>query len=161
ARLTRSASLDAEDARWAVESWAEAIYGEAKPNGTTSDGTAPDSETAAAIQEPPRRHLRKHGMLVALAGGAGPPLSIVIAFYLLPALAEPDWVVLVGVLAFVGGFVGGLSGWLLSAGHSITYRAFGGSTIGRIYCSGAGALLLAMLGTAVAVPFGPAGVCVG
>jgi hypothetical protein len=66
------------------------------------------------------------------------------------------------VLGVLGGFAGGLLGWIVGGGRSWTYDAHGGTTLGRLLLSGLGALHGAGIGVMLfVVLLGLIGVMVG
>src|SRR5689334_9285323 len=156
-QLAAQAELDADRARWAIAAWVQALDAADTPAAETvgrdwSSWNRLDvsAETAGGTGSFSRSvwHLGIVGVAGALGGSS-------LGFFLLgrgdEALIEPwrvaledlaPWLQVFALLALggLGGFAGGLLGWIFGGGRSWTYDAFGGTTAGRLMFSALGAL---------------------
>ena len=167
ARLSAATGLDDHRARWAIATWAHALGTAAGP--TVADNWSSwnrlDVSEATAGGTGNYQRAIWHLGVVALAGAAG---GLSLGFYLLArgeyALIEPwrealqglaPWLQVISLmlLGSLGGFAGGLLGWIFGGGQSWTYDVLGGTTLGRLVYSAAGAFNGAGVGVMCSLGF--------
>ncbi|HEY1380434.1 MAG TPA: hypothetical protein VGF55_26770 [Gemmataceae bacterium] len=153
-RLAEESGMTPERARWAIASWVQALNAADTPSELARDWSSWNRlDVSAATAGGTGAYQRAVGHLVTVgaagaAGGAG------LGLYLLSrgdaGLIEPwrealedlaPWLQITALLALgmLGGFVGGLLGWIVAGGRSWTYDAEGGTTLGRLAFSAMGA----------------------
>jgi hypothetical protein len=175
-RLVQTGAMPEEQARWAIETWWRALR-PLEAAGGPKDWTAWNrldvSGQTAGTGGTHRRSIL-HLAVVAVAGALG---GAAWGFRVLvhgeealidpavKALAEIDgWVRTFALFALggLGGFAGGLLGWVGGGARSWTYDAHGGTTLGRLGLSALGAFTGALAGgLAGLVALGPAGMMLG
>jgi hypothetical protein len=143
-RLVQSTSMPEDDARWAIETWWRAVRpmseGSAKDWSAWNRLDVPESAGLGGVY----RRAMIHMLIVGVAGALGGALWGV---YFLTRRDRPpiapvaeaveglaDWLQPIALFAFgaIGGFGGGVVGWIVGGGRSWTYDAFGGTTLGRL-----------------------------
>ncbi len=160
-RLVNESGMSRERAVWVIESWAQAIAAADIPEPLARDWSAwnrLDVSAATAGGGGPYQRAVGHLIIVGIAGavgGAGLGLEVLLrggaarpgpwrdALEDLPAGLHIAALLVLGML---GGFAGGLTGWISAGGRSWTYDALGGTTLGRLGIGALGALSGAGIG---------------
>jgi hypothetical protein len=165
ARFAEQSGLSVERARWAIESWNEAIEAADAPPAVARDWSSWNRlDVKAASGGAASRGTLAALILVAAAGalgGSAPAWSFAAggdAVEDLPPWLQTGALVILGVL---GGATGGLLGWIAVAGRSIG-DGIGETASGRLVTSCLGAALGGLLGSLTGLAlFGLFGVMVG
>jgi hypothetical protein len=150
-RLIQECGYTEDMAKWAVESWGQALGLETREEkplfGLDSQELTEDPDTPKNSPKGERIFpiLPRAVWHMFIVGGAGSFGGAV-----LHALTTHKGSDLLGtgamVAAFFGGGLGGALGWMFSGGQSWTYDLYGGSTLGRLGLAVLGAFQGAMVG---------------
>jgi hypothetical protein len=174
--LVQKTSMAPDRARWVIESWVRALDQADAPPAIGRDWSEWNKlDVSQATQGGSGGYQRAvaHLIIVGVLGAAGgATLGI---YHVLhgnvpagpwrEALEDIDpWMQVPALLllGILGGFAGGLLGWIALGGRSWTYDAMGGSTLGRLVLAALGAFHGAAIGVmACVVLLGLIGVMVG
>lgn len=164
----RSQGISPEMARWAVETWSEALRqgatgGTAFSPQAAHAGTPPAFRLPATMEAPTYgggmyRRAILHMGVVALAGAFGaalPGVQIAILIEhdvsgvfgeftkkMVAGESPVQFALLYGGIGLIAGAMGGAAGWMVGGSQSLSYLIHGGSTLGQLGCAAAGAFLV-------------------
>jgi hypothetical protein len=160
--LAAKAGLAPERARWAIDTWVQALDASDARPGVSRDWAEwnrLDVSAATAGGGGAYRRAVWHLVIVGLAGAVGGCMFGLFILTRTDAHGPAPWasmlddvdpwlqVPAVFALGILGGFAGGLLGWIVGGGRSWTYDAHGGTTLGRLVFSAGGAFHGAIAGT--------------
>jgi hypothetical protein len=155
ARLVKESGMTSDRARWVIETWVLALAAADTPPPLGRDWAAwnrLDVTTATAGGGGAYQRAVGHLVVVGLAGTVGG--AVLGAYFLIGGEAAmigpwqdavqdvPPWLrgAALLTLGMLGGFAGGLFGWMFAGGRSWTYDALGDTTVGRLALTCLGAM---------------------